>query len=89
MKRLIPIFILSLFLLSLEPAGAQVYEAPPVTVSTEKVRIGGETYYSHKVIEKQTLYSISKAYGVKTVYDGQGGVERYELTPLTVTVSRG
>lgn len=66
MKRLIPIFILSLFLLSLEPAGAQVYEAPPVTVSTEKVRIGGETYYSHKVIEKQTLYSISKAYGVKT-----------------------
>ena len=29
------------------------------------------------------------AYGVKTVYDGQGGVERYELTPLTVTVSRG
>ena len=66
MKRLIPIFILSLFLFSLEPAGAQVYEAPPVTVSTEKVRIGGETYYSHKVIEKQTLYSISKAYGVKT-----------------------
>ena len=29
------------------------------------------------------------AYGVKTVYDGQGGVDRYELTPLTVTVSRG
>lgn len=42
---------------------AQAYQATPVTVSTEKVRIGGKLYYSHKVLEKQTLYSISKAYG--------------------------
>lgn len=46
-----------------ETSHAQAYQATPVTVSTEKVRIGGRLYYSHKVLEKQTLYSISKAYG--------------------------
>lgn len=46
-----------------ETSHAQAYQATPVTVSTEKVRIGGKLYYSHKVLEKQTLYSISKAYG--------------------------
>lgn len=46
-----------------ETSHAQAYQATPVTVSTEKVRIGGKLYYSHKVLEKQTFYSISKAYG--------------------------
>ena len=46
-----------------ETSHAQAYQATPVTISTEKVRIGGKLYYSHKVLEKQTLYSISKAYG--------------------------
>lgn len=46
-----------------ETSHAQAYQATPVTVSTEKIRIGGKLYYSHKVLEKQTLYSISKAYG--------------------------
>lgn len=40
------------------------YQQAPVTISKEKVRMGGKVYYSHIVLEKQTLYSISKAYGV-------------------------
>lgn len=43
---------------------AQAYNSTPVTVSKEKVRVGGKICYSHIVLEKQTLYSISKAYGV-------------------------
>lgn len=43
---------------------AQEYSNTAVTVSKEKVRIGGKVCYSHIVLEKQTLYSISKAYGV-------------------------
>lgn len=45
-------------------AGAQDYENTPVTISREKVRVEGQVCYSHIVLEKQTLYSISKAYGV-------------------------
>lgn len=43
---------------------AQEYITPPVTVSKEKVRINGKICYSHIVKEKQTLYSIAKAYKV-------------------------
>ena len=45
-------------------ASAQEYVAPGVVTSKEKVRIGGKVYYSHVVQERQTLFSISKAYGV-------------------------
>lgn len=45
-------------------AQAQEYVAPPVEISAEKVRIGGKLYYSHRVLERQTLFSISKAYQV-------------------------
>lgn len=43
---------------------AQEYNNVPVVVSKEKVKIGGKICYSHIVLEKQTLYSISKAYNV-------------------------
>ncbi len=43
---------------------AQEYENTPVTISKEKVKIGGQVCYSHIVLEKQTLFSISKAYDV-------------------------
>lgn len=43
---------------------AQGYITPPVSVSKEKVRINGKVCYSHIVKEKQTLYSIAKAYDV-------------------------
>ena len=36
----------------------------PVEVSTNKVKIGGDSYYVHIVQPGQTLYSISRAYGV-------------------------
>lgn len=43
---------------------AQEYESTPVTISSEKVKINGQICYSHIVLERQTLYSISKAYNV-------------------------
>ena len=45
-------------------AHAQEYVPTPVEISSEKVNIGGNVYYVHKVLVRQTLYSISKAYGV-------------------------
>lgn len=45
-------------------ASAQGYSNPGVTVSKEKVRSEGKVYYSHIVQEKQTLFSITKAYNV-------------------------
>ena len=43
---------------------AQEYVPTPVTVSKEKVKLNGKVYLSHVVLERQTLYGISKAYGV-------------------------
>ena len=43
---------------------AQEYVPVPVAISQEKVKLNGKFYLSHVVLEKQTLYSISKAYGV-------------------------
>ena len=42
----------------------QEYISAPVTVSKEKVRVNGTLCYSHIVKEKQTLFSIAKAYDV-------------------------
>lgn len=47
-----------------EDAAAQSYEPVPVTISKEKVKIDGKICYSHIVLERQTLFSISKAYNV-------------------------
>ena len=46
------------------PLAAQGYQSTPVTVSQEKVTRNGQTFYSHTVLEHQTLFSISRAYGV-------------------------
>lgn len=46
------------------PLAAQGYQSTPVTVSQEKVNRDGVTYYCHTVLEHQTLFSISRAYGV-------------------------
>ena len=61
---------------------AQEYVAPPVVVSKEKVRSGGKVYYSHVVLERQTLYSISKAYGVTIE-------EIYEANPTLNLATEG
>ena len=63
MKRLITL-IASLLLLCCGAALAQDYVPTPVTVSKEKVKLNGKVYLSHVVLERQTLYSICKAYGV-------------------------
>ncbi len=62
MKRL----ALFLFLLLAAPSlSAQGYDVPDVVISKEKANIAGKVYYVHKVLPKQTLFSIGKAYGVK------------------------
>ena len=61
MKRI----LLLCFLLAAAPLlQAQNYETPEVAVSSEKANIGGKVYFIHKVLPKQTLYSIGKAYGI-------------------------
>ena len=45
-------------------SSAQEYVNTPVEISKEKVKVDGKICYSHIVLEKQTLYSICKAYGV-------------------------
>lgn len=64
MKKTVIIILVAVCLLPGTPAFTQDYNGTPVTVSTEKVRMNGTVYYSHPVLEKQTLFSISKAYGV-------------------------
>ena len=56
--------VAALLLLLPGAAFAQAYVPTPVTVSTEKVKMNGNLYYSHVVLERQTLWSIAKAYGV-------------------------
>ena len=55
-----------MLLLCAAPAAvnAQEYISTPVTVSKEKVKANGQICYSHIVKERQTLYSIAKAYEV-------------------------
>lgn len=57
-------FALILLVLLALPLAAQDYEVPQISVSKDKVRVAGKAYYAHVVTAKQTLYSISKVYGV-------------------------
>lgn len=47
---------------------AQKFVPTPVEISKDKVNIKGHIFYVHKVLERQTLFSIAKAYDV-SVYD--------------------
>lgn len=58
------VMLMTLGLLMYQNSWAQEYDAPPVSISKDKVKIGGKVFYSHVVQERQTLYSISKAYNV-------------------------
>ncbi len=62
-------------------AAAQDYVSTPVTVSTQKVRQNGKLYYSHIVLERQTLFSIAKAYGVTVddIYAANDGLRENGL----------
>ena len=73
---------------------AQEYKQVPVTISKDKVKNNGKLYYSHVVLEHQTLYSISKAYGVtiQEIYDSNpalnletAGLKQYQILLIPVT----
>ena len=66
MKRFLA--IATAFLLAAAPLGAQtIFQPAEVTISTEVITIDGKNYFSHVVRERQTLYSIGKAYGVSSL----------------------
>ena len=73
MNRYLTTFVASVCLMAAfgSESAAQEYAAPQVVVSKDKVRYNGKVYYSHIVQERQTLYSISKAYNVslQEIYD--------------------
>jgi len=68
---LLSLLLLTLTWLPAVEAFAQDYVVTPVAISKDKVKYKGKTYYSHVVLEKQTLFSIAKAYGVtvQEIYD--------------------
>ena len=81
MKKLLT--ILTALLLAVAAAPAQDYQAPPVQVSHDRVSVDGKLYYAHVVVEKQTLFSISKAYKVplSDIYEANRNLdlEKYGL----------
>lgn len=64
MKRKVKIIYLMVAILTALPCAAQEYVNTPVEISKERVKINGKLCYSHVVLERQTLFSISKAYEV-------------------------
>ena len=63
MKRILTLLLTALCLAPLPLAG-QAYKSAPVTISQEKVSKDGKVYYAHTVLDHQTLFSISRTYGV-------------------------
>ena len=75
------------------PAQDTEYKATPVTISRDKVRKDGKLYYSHVVLERQTLFSIAKVYGVslQDIYDSNPtlkleteGLKTYQILMIPV-----
>lgn len=64
MKYLAILFSAVIMAAACPELSGQDYTPVPVTISKEKVKVDGKVYYSHIVTERQTLYSICKAYGV-------------------------
>ncbi len=65
-RKIIYSLIMTLALACVIPTAinAQDYVSTPVTVSKDKVRVNGKICWSHIVRERQTLFSIAKAYEV-------------------------
>ena len=70
---------------------AQEYTPVPVTISKEKVKMDGKVYYSHIVLERQTLYSISKAYNVTIdqIYEANPSVKAEGLKKNAIILIPG
>ena len=67
---------------------AQEYVPTPVTISTEKVKVDGKVCYSHVVLERQTEYSICKAYGVtqEDLYNYNPGLKENGLKKNSIII---
>ena len=94
MKTRLLALVGSVLFLTAPALSAQDYVATPVQVSTEKVRLGGKVYLSHPVLERQTLYSIAKAYGVSVddLYEANPGLREKGLqtnTTILVPTEKG
>ena len=88
-RGILGIMFLAVALASVSPAFAQEnYVAPPVTVSKERIKVNGRLCYSHVVLEKQTLFSISKAYGVsiEDIYKYNPDVKKNGLKKNSIIV---
>lgn len=84
MRRVLTILAAMVCLASGMVANAQdqAYTQTPVTVSKEKIRDNdGKVYYSHVVQDRQTLFSIAKAYGVTVndIYDANKDLDLRNL----------
>lgn len=81
MKRFFAILTVTAILAFPAAGLAQNYLPTEVTVSKEKVKMDGKVYYSHIVLERQTLFSIAKAYGVtvQDIYDANSSVKESGL----------
>ena len=69
-------------------ADAQDYVNTPVSISKEKVKINGQICYSHVVLERQTLFSISKAYNVSVedIYKYNPSVKQSGLVKNSIII---
>ncbi len=69
-------------------SSAQEYSSPQVVVSSDKVRQDGKIFYSHVVQERQTLYSICKAYNVSAedIYKFNPGVKESGLKKNSILI---
>ncbi len=58
----------------------------PVSISKKKVKIDGNQYYVHTVLEKQTLYSIAREYGasLESIYEANDMLTTYDLRNHTL-----
>ena len=64
MKHRLLVLLLLVLAVPVRDAFAQDYPPVPVTVSRSQVNMNGKTYYVHIVLERQTIYGITKAYEV-------------------------
>lgn len=97
MKNILLSILLLLCAADMSMVFAQNYDAPPVTISSDKIRMNGKLYYQHRVLDKQTLYSISKAYNVSmgeiteanpTIVDGQLKSGSIIMIPVKITEAK-
>lgn len=67
---------------------AQEYVTTPVAISTEKIKVDGKVCYSHVVLERQTEYSICKAYGVtpEDLYQYNPGLKENGLKKNSIII---